>query len=233
MGWADIGSHVTRSRAARAAMGGSFVGFVPPTNIYDEMRAIEAASVALLGDYQRNVATGDPMRVAYENWRTNVWLPFFTKHLTFFGKLANVTDTDTLWAQTQARGNELAGFRQQYTTLTTPGGAPVPPPTAPNVPTFHPGEGPGGKPTPAPSWWPSFLPTLEVPWYVWVLGTAAIIGGGYVAYRGWKKTNEEVSRQRGEVLRMLPGLMGGGALSAAAVAHDEPGHACSQCQSGG
>jgi hypothetical protein len=231
MGWADIGSQVTRSRAAQAATGKTFVGarasvgFVPPTLIYDQMRSIEAASVALLGDYQRNVSPTDPMRQAYENWRTNVWLPFFTKHTSTFGKLSNVLDTDTLMAQTEARSNELEGFRRQYTTLVTPGGTPVPPPTGPSVAPPPPIP---NAPTPAPSWWPSFLPKVEVPWWAWVLGGAALVGGGYLAVKAWKRTHEEVGRQRQEVFRMLPALMG-----APAIAHDaSPSCQCEQCQGG-
>jgi hypothetical protein len=216
MRYADIGTQVQRNRSTTVAMG----GIIPPlpgpaaslSSSEAEMKAIDAQATSLLGDYQRNVASGEPHRAGYENWFSTVWKPFFNKNTGLLGPFSNILRTDALASQVEARRNELVGFRASYTTLVTPGGTPVPPPTDPNVPQAP----PVAPPQP-------FL-GMTIPWWAWLLGGVAVAGGGYLAYRSWKSTREEIQRQQHEVFQVLPSMLG----------HDvQAAPACATCNHGG
>ena len=59
-------------------------------------------------------------------------------------------------------------------------------------------------------------PTLTVPWWVWLLGGAAAVGGGFLAYKAWQRSREE----RNAVLGVLPQVLS--PYSAIAARHEAP-----------
>jgi hypothetical protein len=240
MGLADVGSVAYRARVASpgpAGVGATTIGFTNPMTISTEIQAIDVAADSLLQDFARDVPAADGTRQAFEAWRLKVWKPFRDKNLGV-GRLGTgiVFGTDELMAQTQARRSDLEGFAQKYQVLAgKPPSTPIP--VDPRVQPPQPGGQPGGQPSGAPSWWPKFLPNppqIEIPWWVWVGGTVVVAGGGYLAYRAWKTTQENVARQQAEVFKILPSILGArdepSAISASA---QESGCSCPTCTGGG
>ena len=206
MSFASIGSAAFRARYSPAPAPAASVGFTNPLAIDDEAKAVNFSAQTLLGDYQRDLPASDPTRQAYEKWFGEVWSPFYAKLFSFVQGLPPVflTGTDARMAALQARRSELSDFAAKYTTATQkPPSAPVPvdPRTQPPPPK-PPGGGMG-----LPAWWPGFLtpPKVEVPWWVWVGGTLAVLAGGYGLYRSWKKQREIQQA----AINVLPGLFAG------------------------
>lgn len=214
--------------------GGANVGFTSPDAITTEIHAVDHAAESLFLDFAREVPIADETRKAFESWRLGVWQPFRDKNLgigRFGGGLAFL-GTDELMAQTQARRSELEGFAARYQKITSKQpSSPIPTDPRPNPP--QPGQ-PGSPSSGAPSWWPSWapqVPKLEVPWWVWVGGTVLVAGGGYLAYRSWKTTREEIQRQQSEVFKILPTVLGhGGGGEVMAAGHDPA--SCPSCGGG-
>ena len=185
------------------------IGFVAPTLLYDQMRSIDASAKSLAADFARNVNPQDPTRQAFESWLSSVWTPFFTKTTGTLGaKLANAFFTDDLQKQIDTHRLELDGFYHQYEGLHLASGQPVPAPSAPGVPQ----PPPPSPETPAPSWIPSFVPKIEIPWYAWLALGAATVGGGYVLYRVLVTAHEEARETRKQILSSP--LLGMAALDA-------------------
>lgn len=173
------------------------IGFVAPTLLYDQMRAIDASARSLGADFARNVDAQDPTRHAFEDWFGTVWTPFFQKTTGTLGaKLANAFFTDDIQKQIDTHRLELDGFYHQYAALHLASGQPVPAPSAPGVPV----PPPASPETPAPSWIPSFVPKIEVPWYAWLVLGGVAVGGGYVLYRVLMAAHEEARETRRQIL---------------------------------
>jgi hypothetical protein len=213
---ADLGSAYHRARTAGIVVGGATVGFTSPLLIESEAGNIDRAARTLLGDMQGNLPASDPLRQSYEDWFQHTWTPFLASIKSFLFNASGgvLFGTDERFALLQTRRGELADFKAKYEAQVGKPSAAV----IPSDPRTLPPTPPGGKPSGAPSWWPKFLtpPSLSIPWWVWVAGGAAVVGGGFLAYTAWKRAREE----RNAVLNVLPQLLHPGMPVAAPAAHD-------------
>jgi hypothetical protein len=190
---------------------------VSPTLIYDAQRTIERTAQDLgpkiVTYVDRSTPEGASFVAAWEAWDAQ-WQPFYAKYQTLEGKAGAIADTDNLNRRTEEFRSQLIDLQRRYQTMKQPGGAPVPAPGAP-------------PPTPAQdqpaqgSWLDSLLgqkPGSGVPWWVWMLGGAALVGGGYLAYQHYQEAQRKKRVLEREV---LPALLPAG-LARAAAQHDAP-----------
>jgi hypothetical protein len=202
---------VAEGGASGAYAGGPVrIGWVSPTVIYDEMRAIDAAAKELDGLVMAHVAR-QVFRDAWAAWYAR-WRAFFEKYRPdsqwwgTMAKLGAATYTDELWGQVQGYRSDLERFRAGYVQEKTLKGEPVPSPVTPiPIEPPRPPEPPQGK-EPRPWWLP------EIPWWGWGLGIVVVGGVTYSFYRTAKGVSAKKIAFEREV---LPKVIGAGPAKAA------------------
>jgi len=152
-------------------------GWTYPATIYDDMRRIHAIANGLDRDITVNVKRDDFIR-SWRIWFAD-WQAFFDKHLGDWSntqKVLNAFQTDELKAQVYTYSEDLHKFQDGYDRELTTDGKPLPPRTSPNAL-------PPPPPTPKSEDHKGFFGSLEIPWWVWGVGGAVVLGAGYLAYR--------------------------------------------------
>lgn len=182
----------------KAAAQAPRTGWSSPSLLWDSMRQIQVSAAALDGDVAANVRR-EPFRAAWIAWFQN-WGVFFRRYESEWslGRLTALADTDGLAAQVAAYRAQLVSWYEGYG-RESDGGKPVPP--ASGQPPLAP-----PKPEPGPD-----APSegLTIPWWMWVLGGVALVGGGYYIYRVVTTAKNEVeAKRRALETYVLPGLIG-------------------------
>ena len=153
---------------------GPSVGFTPPAAIYDQMRQIQASAFALDTNIEHYVSD-DVFRRSWKAW----YQAWFQLYSTYAGpdastgaKLAVLLQTDDLAARVESYGEQLRSWYSDYSRQHQPNGQIVPGPSgqAPNL----------GLPSPSPS--ERGAAGFDLPWWVWSLFGASLVGGGYYAW---------------------------------------------------
>jgi hypothetical protein len=154
------------------------IGFTVPAAIYDQMRELQANAVALDACVDHYVA--DPItKASWKAWYAS-WFDLYSKYAgpnaSTTAKLGVLLQTDELAKRVESYHQQLTSWFQDYATMKQANGQPVPascPGPAPNL----------GLPAPSP--FEHGAAGLELPWWVWTLVGAGVVGGGYYAYRRW------------------------------------------------
>jgi len=179
--------------ADRRTGGQAGFGFTAPTDIYEVMRQIQTSAAALDPDVITNVA--DPaFKRAWSAWFAE-WRVFFDSNYRTFKTLLH---SDELKGQVETYRSQLLSWYEGYQRQV----------------------GTDGKPVPTPKGVPPLRPPPEVeagkgglPWWVWLVGGAALVGVGYLGYRYYQRAQETKRIIHTEV---LPGLIGAPLARAAA-----------------
>lgn len=193
------------------------VGLLLPTDIYEQMRQIDASAKALDTNIQAFVS--DAMfRTAWGNWYS-IWKDFFARRLSEAGKAANLFGLGELRDRVNTFGVELQRWYASYASAKQPDGSPVPPVVGPQPPPPM-----TDKPKSEENK-PGIL--ASIPWWGWGLGAAVIGGIGYGFYRfvAGLKAQSDAAIANPQLLALLAnpaGAAGGMALSRAVEHHPEP-----------
>lgn len=154
------------------------IGYIAPDITLAQIRQINSFAKDL--DVQI-VEFGDPVfRHAWDRWLEDAWRPFYETwagpNASFYMQtLGSRFDSEGLARQTERFRQELLSWNDSWKGQRLATGAPVP-------------QAPGSPPTPAPkpsASQSSFALDL-VPWWVYVGGAAALVGGGYLLWKNKK-----------------------------------------------
>lgn len=170
-------------------------GFTTPTVIFESQRDINLKADALNADVLKNV-TRDVFKAAWKGWYDN-WKTFFAKYQSGtwqgdWNKASTLLYSDDLSAQTEKYRAELIDWYSGYALEKAPDGSALPPSTT---------APPALKPPPKPDGEES---GFTIPWWGWMLGGVAVVGGGYLLYQyamKMKKMRQALDE------RVLPGVL--------------------------
>jgi hypothetical protein len=157
-----------RASARRPPVVEPIVGFTNPAIVFDKQKEIEAHAQDLGPKIVTYATDGDLIR-AWQAFDAR-WTPFYQKYAgspeDSPTRLALLTGSDEIAAQTNAFAKDLDALKARYETQHLPNGQPVPRPVGPDV-----------QPIPQTSagW--------TLPWWAWMLGGVAVVGAGYYLYR--------------------------------------------------
>lgn len=147
-------------------------GFTAPSTIWDKQNSINASADALNADILKNVgrqAFKDAWKAWYDSWKT-----FYGKYQQIMVKLGVLFYSDTLDKQTEEWRSQLLGWYDGYAREKDQSGQPLP---------FPSGQPPSRAPDAPPG--EDKEEGFHIPWWVWVAGTLAAVGGGYVLYQNY------------------------------------------------
>ncbi len=170
-------------------------GWTAPTVIYAKMREIDPGARELNALFQANVRT----KILLDAW--NAWFPewqaFFEKYQSAwaFSRWAVPFYSDDLAAQTEGKRQTYEKFRANYANERDAQGNPLPPPSSP-IPAVLPNSKDREDQESG----------ITLPWWFWVLGGVALVGGGYYAYRVVKAGRQTLA-DTGAKQRALEGLL--------------------------
>ena len=177
-------------RQAYAQANQTSVGWTSPTIFYERMRSLDPAIQelnTLIGNYISRQAFRDSWKAYYAQWTK-----FYAESQEWQRKL-----TGPQIFENEAYGQQVEDFRRRYETYRAgyeaerneKGEAPPTPVT----------------PTPRPDQRTPSDSGIQIPWWVWMLGGVALVGGGYWIY----KKALVVRDARREIDRALPDTLGG------------------------
>jgi hypothetical protein len=195
-----LGTQVMMRRSAprayaQARPGHPVVGWTPPTVIYDKMRHVDMAAKEMNALILANVRSTS-LRSAWVAWYDN-WENFFEKYQGTFAKLGAVFYTDDLARQAEDYRRTFESFRATYAAERDDKGQPLPPPIAPIPAVLQPGD--TKKEEEKKGW--------SLPWWVWVMGGAGVVVGGYFIVKSVRNAVAEAKAKRLALEGNLPKLM--------------------------
>jgi hypothetical protein len=179
-------------------------GWTSPTTIYDKMRGIDPAARELNALVVANVQK-PLLRSAWAAWYQN-WQAFFAKYQDYWAKVGVFFYSDDLARQTEAYRTEFASFRATYAAERDEKGLPLLQPSAPIPPVLAPEPTPEEK---AKKPW--FSLGIEIPWWIWAIGGAGVVVGGYYAYKvvqAGRQTVADTKAKQRALEGTLPKLLG-------------------------
>lgn len=152
--------------------GAPSTGWTAPTLIWERMREISVAAAAL--DQQIKAKIKRPAFLSHwDDWYKH-WRDLVARYDSWTAKLAAATYSDELAAEVEVQRKALQEWHQAYlnedrANVPLPGlpAEPIPPPPPPG----HNG--------------------LHLPWWVWVLGGSAIIGGAFFIHKRYIATRQD------------------------------------------
>lgn len=168
------------------------IGFTAPRSSYEKLRQIHTAAEAL--DTQITSFIDDPVwKAGWNAWYERDFQPFYEKYAgpnaSNWTKLGAAVESDKLWQQTESYRQQLENFAAAYSQKRQRNGEPVPPPSIP-VPNRGIDPPEGGR--------------FELPWWIWALGGAAVVGVGYL---GYLRAKELTAKRRAIEERVLPRVL--------------------------
>lgn len=196
MNYADYGTQVMLRRAYAQAAQQPIIGFTAPTILYDRMRALDPA----VQELQTLVQTYVTRQAFKDSWSQyyGQWVAFYQKYLgSDANKLgAPVTDNAKFEAQIEDFRVRYQTYRDGYSKEVDANGQPLkaPAPISPLPPPPPPDTQPDDQKK--SSW--------TLPWWAWMLGGVAVVGGGYWLY----KRAIEVRDARRAIDKALPNTLG-------------------------
>lgn len=207
-----------RSAPAAPRRNPDIIGWVPPVDIYAEMRNIDASAASLDGLVRANI-TDPTFGTGWAAWLTawrNFFAPYREEGALNNEKAAAVFHSDGLKLQTDSYWSQLAGWQRSYNEQVGPGGRRVPGVPAP-LPMIAPTPAQLEQQREKSSGW-------TLPWWAWTgLGVAAVGAGFWVYYTA----KEMLAKRRAIETKVLPAVFStyagphvGGALAEAAAARD-------------
>lgn len=174
---------------------GPSTGFTPPTVLWERMRDVDNGVEALNRAIQALPTKRQAFLSTWMAWYKH-WKDLVARYDSVTAKAAAVTYSDELASEIEQKRIELHNWEDAYR-RERPEGAPENPPI-PGMPT----KPPNAPEVKGPSW----MPKLEVPWWVWVIGAGAFVGLGALIYHRvknpeWRGRVSETSSRYG-----LPGV---------------------------
>lgn len=182
---------------AQARPGHPVVGWTPPTVIYDKMRHVDMAAKEMNALIAANVRNAT-LRSAWIAWYGN-WQKFFDKYQGTFAKLGAVFYTDDLARQAEEYRRTFESFRATYAAERDEKGQPLPQPVAPIPSVLQPGDTKKEGEDEKKGW--------SIPWWVWVLGGAGVVVGGYFVVKSVRNAMAEARAKKLALEGNLPKLM--------------------------